>query len=82
MCCVFAPSGWLLVTGGSSGEMLLFDVFAKRCMRKLNAHDLGVNCMHIAPSAGDGTEGPVELATAGNDNCIRLWKIHIKESKA
>ena len=37
--------------------------------------------MHIKPSTGDGTEGPVELATAGNDNCIRLWKIHIKESK-
>ena len=39
----------LLASGGSSGEVILFDVFAKKSKRKVEAHDLGVNWVEFYP---------------------------------
>jgi len=80
-CCVFAPSGWMLVTSATSGEVILFDVFAQRNIGRVLAHDLGVNSMHIAPPSAELGEEEVVLATGGNDNCVRLWKMQLGERK-
>jgi len=72
----------MLVTSATSGEVILFDVFAQRNIGRVLAHDLGVNSMHIAPPSAELGEEVVMLATGGNDNCVRLWKIQLGERKA
>ena len=67
------------MTSGTSGELILYDVFAQRNIGRVMAHDLGVNSMHIAPPSAEWGEDVVMLATAGNDNCVRLWKMQLGE---
>lgn len=71
----------MLVTSATSGEVILFDVFAQRNIGRVLAHDLGVNSMHIAPPSTELGEEVVVLATGGNDNCVRLWKMQLGERK-
>lgn len=72
ICCGFSPNGWLLATGGSSGDLILFDIFSKRAVAKLLAHDLGLNALKVSPTS---SQEVVVLATAGNDNKVRLWSV-------
>ena len=86
-CCQFAPNGWLLATGASNGQFLLFDVFTGECVAKKRigpaAHDGGINTIAVQPLplvtptvGGDGGEKEAyQFATAGNDNLIKLWKV-------
>ena len=75
--CSFAPVGWLLATGGTSGEVILYDVFSKKNKRKLLAHDLGVNWVEFYPC---GTaQDKLLLATAGQDNTVKLWNVTINQ---
>ncbi len=62
--------------------MIVFDVFSQYALVKLLAHDNGVNALHVAPPLGDeGVEsggeegGNILVATAGNDNRVKLWNI-------
>ena len=71
-CCGFAPNGWLLASGGSSGDLILFDIFSKRAVAKLLGHDLGVNALKFVSSSSPEV---VVLATAGNDNTVRMWSV-------
>ena len=82
-CCGFAPLvGWLLVTGSSHGNVILFDVFSQRPLVNFLAHDNGVNSLHFAPPVGGGEGGgeSVMVASAGNDNCVKLWNITMSAS--
>ena len=77
--CSFAPVGWLLASGGSSGEVILFDVFAKKSKRKVEAHDLGVNWVEFYPC--QTSQDRLLLATAGQDNNVKLWNVVISQRK-
>lgn len=51
-CCQFAPNGWLLATGASNGQLLLFDVFTGSCVAKKrigSAHDGAINSIAVQP---------------------------------
>ncbi len=85
MCCGFAPLvGWLLVTGSTNGDVIVFDIYiySQRPMVKFHAHDNGVNALLGAPPGGGGGGGggggegeTVLVATAGNDNRVKLWNV-------
>ncbi len=75
ICCSFAPVGWLLASGGSGGEIILSDVFNKRMLAKVEAHDLGVNWLEFASDSDDSTS--LILATVGQDSPVKLWRIAI-----
>ena len=70
--------GWLLASGGSSGEVILYDVFGKKALRKTEAHDLGVNWVEFAHT--DPTLPTLLLATTGQDSAVKLWDITIIQS--
>ena len=78
--CSFAPVGWLLASGGTSGEVILFDVFAKKSKRKVEAHDLGVNWVEFYPC--QTTQDRLLLATAGQDNNVKLWNVVISQRES
>ena len=49
--CCFAPTGWLLLTGSTSGDIILFDCFKKTSVaRILRADELGVNAIQVGLS--------------------------------
>lgn len=71
--------GWLLVSGGSSGEIILSDVFAKKFLKKVFAHDMGVSWCVFACSYS--SEDTFLLATAGQDSVVKLWTVQLSTSK-
>ena len=77
ICCSFAPVGWLLASGGSGGEIILSDVFNRRMLVKVEAHDLGVNWLEFASDSDTSTT--LILATVGQDNPVKLWRISISQ---
>lgn len=84
-CCQFAPNGWLLATGASNGQFLLFDVFTGECVAKKRigpaAHDGGINSIAVqhlplvTPTVGGEEKEVYQFATAGNDNLVKLWQV-------
>ena len=47
--CCFAPTGWLLITGSISGDVILFDCFKKISLaRILRADEQGVNTIQAS----------------------------------
>ncbi len=83
-CCLFAPAGWLLVTGSSSGDLMLFNVYNSKLIKsQLGSHDMGVTALALDPSSliaeGGGAVGgafePFKIASVGNDAVVRLWTV-------
>ncbi len=81
---MFAPAGWLLVTGSSSGDLMLFNVYDTKLIKsQLGSHDMGVTALALDPTSlageGGGPEGgtfsPFKMASAGNDAVVRLWTV-------
>ena len=78
-CCSFASVGWLLASGGSSGEVILSDVFANRSLRKVFAHDMGVSWLQFANNYSNADK--FLLATVGLDDALKLWTVELASSK-
>ena len=68
-----------MVSGGSSGEIVFSDVFKRKCLKKVLAHDMGVNWVEFSRIQMD--ENVYVLASVGQDALIKLWTITIMESK-
>lgn len=83
-CCMFAPAGWLLVTGSSSGDLLLFNVYNGQLLKsQLSTHDMGVTALALDPLSvrGSGAYEQFKMASTGNDAIIRLWTIRYSGTK-
>lgn len=76
----FTPDGNHLLTTDINGDIRLWAAEASHnkylvCVEE--AHDLGVLCCEFAPwnEDGDSLEQTFTLATAGNDDRVRLWTV-------
>lgn len=78
-CCSFASVGWLLASGGSSGEIILSDAFSNRCIKKMFAHDMGVSWLQFARTYT--SETVFLLASVGLDDTVKLWNVDLSSSK-
>ena len=82
-CCLFAPAGWLLVTGSSAGDLMLFNIYSTKLLKsQLGTHDMGVTALALDPTSTCGERGAVggafdqfKMASAGNDSLVRLWTV-------
>jgi WD40 repeat protein len=73
--CCFAPTGWLLITGSSSGDIILFDCYKKSSVaRILRADELGVNAVQVSPSS-EATDSVFMFVCAGGEGVVRLWTV-------
>ena len=59
-------SGNILVTGGSDGRVIIFDLERLVCLHRLCAHDNSVTCLQFDHRF---------LLSGGNDGRVKLWDI-------
>ncbi len=64
----WAPSGQLLVSGGSDGRLRWWEVHSGECVREREAHQGTVQALKVSP---DGRF----LASCGDDGAITLWDL-------
>ena len=69
----WAPSGDLLVSGGSDGKLRWWDVQSGECLRVQEAHQGIIQALKVSP---DGNM----LASCGDDGVIALWDWHSGEA--
>jgi WD40 repeat protein len=65
---LFSPDGRTLLSVGDDGEIRIWDVAARREVRRWKAHEGGITT--LAQTADGRT-----LATGGRDGAIRLWDV-------
>jgi WD40 repeat protein len=68
----WAPSGELVVSGGSDGMLRWWDMQSGECVRVQQAHQGTVQALKVSP---DGSS----LASCGDDGAITLWNLHSGE---
>jgi WD40 repeat protein/transcriptional regulator with XRE-family HTH domain len=68
----WAPSGELLLSGGSDGMLRWWEVPSGECVRVREAHQGTVQSLKVSP---DGSR----LASCGDDGAIVLWDLHSGE---
>ena len=68
----WAPSGELVVSGGSDGRLRWWEVQSGECMRVQEAHQGMVQSLKVSP---DGST----LASCGDDGAILLWDLESGE---
>lgn len=78
--CCFAPCGWLLASGDSGGEIIIWDIHAGNHLYCKTAHDMGVNCI-LFSTKWDPNQGQHTMISAGSDCMIYLWNITTNASK-
>lgn len=71
--------GWLLASGGSSGEIILSDAFSNRSVKKIFAHDMGVSWLQFAQT--HTSETMFLLASVGLDDTVKMWNVDLSSSK-
>jgi WD40 repeat protein/transcriptional regulator with XRE-family HTH domain len=64
----WAPSGELLVSGGSDGMLRWWDVHSGECVRARQAHQGTVQSLKVSPEGS-------RLASCGEDGAITLWDL-------
>ena len=64
----WAPSGDLLVSGGSDGMLRWLDVQSGECLRKQTAHQKTIQSLKISPDSH-------QLASCGDDGAIMIWDL-------
>ena len=65
----WAPSGELLLSGGSDGMLRWWEVPSLQCVRVREAHQGTVQALKVSP------DGSI-LASCGDDGAITLWDLH------
>ena len=78
--CCFAPCGWLLASGDSGGEIIIWDIHAGNHLYCKTAHDMGVNCI-LFSTKWDSNQGQHTMISAGSDCSIYIWNITTYASK-
>jgi WD40 repeat protein len=68
----WAPSGELVVSGGSDGRLRWWQVESGQCVREREAHQGTVQALKVSP---DGSR----LASCGDDGAITLWDLESGE---
>src|SRR5260221_4837846 len=69
----WAPSGELVLSGGSDGRVCWWEVHSGQCVRVREAHQGTVQALKVSP---DGSM----LASCGDDGVITLWDLYSGES--
>jgi len=64
----WAPSGALVVSGGSDGRLRWWDMQSGECMRVREAHQGTVQALKLSPDGG-------RLASCGEDGAITIWDL-------
>ena len=64
----WAPSGELVVSGGSDGRLRWWDLQSGQCVREREAHQGIVQALKLSP---DGSR----LASCGEDGAITIWDL-------
>ncbi len=64
----WAPSGELVLSGGSDGRVRWWEVHSGQCVRVREAHQGAVQALKVSP---DGSR----LASCGDDGVINLWDL-------
>lgn len=59
-------SGDILITGGSDGRVIIFDLATYTCLQRICAHDNSVTCLQFDDRF---------IVSAGNDGRVKLWDI-------
>lgn len=83
--CCFSPDSSFLVSGGTGGDLKLWDArygHGKCLLTRAEAHDLGVMGCDFSPqyeaSSAQGTlHSMYILASCGNDDFVRVWKVQV-----
>jgi len=78
--CCFAPCGWLLASGDSGGEIIIWDIHAGNHLYCKTAHDMGVNCI-LFSTKWDPSQGQHTMISAGSDCMLYIWNITTYASK-
>ncbi len=68
----WAPSGEVVVSGGSDGRLRWWNLRSGQCVRVREAHQGTVHALKVSPD-GRG------LASCGDDGAIRLWDLESGE---
>lgn len=65
-CVIVSPDGLVAATGNKQGEVEIWDLKAKKCLKKWTAHPRGVQSIAYSP-------GGTRLASEGQDRTIAIW---------
>ena len=84
-------SGDRLVTGGSDGRVIVFDLTSQTCLHRLCAHDNSVTCLQFDHRfiVSGGNDGRVKLWNMQTGNFIReltkpcdaVWRVAFRDDK-
>lgn len=83
--CCFSPDSMFLVSGSTAGDLKLWDArygHGRCLLTRPEAHDLGVTGCHFSPqfeaSLAQGTlHSTYILASCGNDDAVRVWRVQM-----
>lgn len=78
--CAFAPCGWMLASGDSGGELIIWDIHAGNPLHCKTIHDMGINCLLFLTTRDPG-QGQHTMISAGSDCIITIWNISSNASK-
>ena len=78
--CAFAPCGWMLASGDSGGEVIIWDIHAGTALYYKTIHDMGINCLLFLTTRDPG-QGQHTMISAGSDCVITIWTISSNASE-
>ena len=68
-----AWDGHFVVAGGSSGDVLVWDLIKDSCVARLEAHKAPVTCLSVV--CGDGVSNGGVMVSGSSDGYIALWNV-------
>ncbi|KAI0217339.1 Transducin-like enhancer protein 3 [Massospora cicadina] len=72
----FSPDSRILYTCCSGGEVLVWDLVARKRIRSLVGHNLGVTCVDITPDGRKLVTGKLHFYQLGGlDKTVRVWDL-------
>ncbi|PVU97532.1 hypothetical protein BB561_000490 [Smittium simulii] len=70
----FRQDGKLIATGDSDGNVSVFNVMTRTCLRTFKGHNQAVNCVRF-------TADKTRLVSISDDKTIRVWEVSSQEDK-